>query len=121
MIWLKRFLMVIGALALILLALAGGLMDFSKDAVHQLPDHPNAQWQGAADGGHYIEVTRAEPPYFFVQVRYESGSLWSEGWLKYDDGEAGALTASQVLAFDGDGVIYLQQRKVLASDKSQAH
>ena len=56
-----------------------------------------------------------------MQVRHESGDLWDEGWLKYEDGDASALTTDKVLAFDGDGVIYLQQRKVLAPLRSAAH
>ncbi len=121
MIWLKRFLMVVGGLALALIALWVALTDFNKAPAHGLAEHPNAQWQGAADGGHYIEITRAEPPYYFIQVRYESGQLWDEGWLKYEGRDAETLTANKVLAFDGDGVIYLQLRKVLSADKSAAH
>lgn len=121
MIWLKRFLMTVGGLALVLIALWVALMDFSKAPAHGLAEHPNAQWQGAADGGHYIEITRAEPPYYFIQVRYESGHLWDEGWLKYEGDDGKTLSANEVLAFDGDGVIYLQQRKVLSADKSSAN
>lgn len=120
MIWLKRFLMSVGVLALALLAMALFMVDFSKAPAHVLAEHPNAQWQGAEDGGHYIEITRSEPPYFFVQVRHESGNLWEEGWLKHERGGGETLTANDVIAFDGDGVIYLQQRKVLATDKSKA-
>ena len=121
MIWLKRFLMAMGGLALVLIALYVALMDFTKAPARRLAEHPNAQWQGAADGGHYIEITRAEPPYYFVQVRYESGQLWDEGWLKYEGRDGETLSANEVLAFDGDGVIYLQLRKVLSADKSAAH
>lgn len=120
MIWFKRFLMSVGVLALLALSLVVVFMDFSKPVVPVLPEHPAAHWQGAADGGHFIEITRSEPPYYFVQVRYESGDLWSEGWLKYEGDNGVALSANEVIAFDGDGVIYLQQRKVLAADQQLA-
>ncbi|MCS4259997.1 MULTISPECIES: hypothetical protein [Pseudomonas] len=121
MIWLKRLLMSVGVLALVLLAVVVFKNGFSTTPAHVLAEHPDARWQGGPDGGHYIEITRSEPPYFFVQVRHESGDLWDEGWLKYEDGDASALTTDKVLAFDGDGVIYLQQRKVLAPLRSSAH
>ncbi len=82
-----------------------------------------AGWQGTrrfSFGGYFVEITRAEPPLFFVQVRHASGDLWDEGWVRYEDGDGGPLTADKVLAFDGDAVIYLQQRKVLVSQKSIA-
>ncbi|MCY7262013.1 hypothetical protein DMX09_29535 [Pseudomonas protegens] len=120
MIWLKRFLMSIGALTLILVALGIAWTSLFKEAVHTLPEHPRAQWQGGVDGGHYVEVTRSEAPYYFVQVRYESGDLWSEGWLRHEHGDGAPFSADDVIAFDGDGVIFLQQRKVLAGDKSGA-
>ncbi|WP_259744326.1 hypothetical protein [Pseudomonas protegens] len=116
----KRFLMSIGALTLILVALGVAWTGLSKTPRHGLPEHPRAQWQGGADGGHYVEVTRSEAPYYFVQVRYESGGLWSEGWVRQEHGDGAPFTADDVIAFDGDGVIYLQQRKVLAGDKSGA-
>ncbi|WP_256674770.1 hypothetical protein [Pseudomonas sp. LD120] len=116
----KRFLMAIGGLALGLFVLGLTLLDFSKAPAHVLAEHPNAQWQGGPDGGHYLEITRSEPPYYFVQIRYESGDLWEEGWLKYGHGGGETLTANNVIAFDGDGVIYLQQRKLLARDKAGA-
>ncbi|MGE8412435.1 MAG: hypothetical protein ACN6QY_08740 [Pseudomonas sp.] len=120
MIWLQRFLMLVGVLALVLLGLVLAKVDFAPTPPMVLASHPGAQWQGGVDGGYYVEITRAEPPLFFVQVRHASGDLWDEGWIRYADGDGGPLTADKVLAFDGDAVIYLQQRKVLASEKSIA-
>ncbi|MGC5703114.1 hypothetical protein J4P02_23210 [Pseudomonas sp. NFXW11] len=118
MILLQRFLTIMGGLSLLLLIGALLLMDFSPSAPPVLPGHPEARWQGAADGGHFVEITRAEAPYYFVQVRYQSGDLWGEGWVHHPSDAA--LTPDDVLAFDGDGVIYLQQRKVLAASKAAA-
>ncbi|MCU7645791.1 hypothetical protein [Pseudomonas piscis] len=120
LIWLQRLLMSVGVLALVLLGLVLAKMEFAPTPPPALANHPGAQWQGAADGGYFVEITRAEPPLFFVQVRHASGDLWDEGWVRYEDGDGGPLTADKVLAFDGDAVIYLQQRKVLASQKSIA-
>ncbi|EJM08345.1 hypothetical protein AB7M22_005212 [Pseudomonas sp. ADAK2 TE3594] len=120
MIWLKRFLMVVGALSLLVALGVIFFMDFSKDKPHLLSEYPNSHWRGGADGGQYIEVTKSEPPYYFVQVRHESGELWDEGWLKFGDENSEPLTANSVIAFSGEGVIYLQQRKVLSSDKAKA-
>ncbi|WP_246889975.1 hypothetical protein [Pseudomonas protegens] len=87
--------MSVGVLALVLLAVVVFKNGFSTTPAHVLAEHPDARWQGGPDGGHYIEITRSEPPYFFVQVRHESGDLWDEGWLKYEDGDASALTTDK--------------------------
>nr|WP_260408726.1 hypothetical protein [Pseudomonas cichorii] len=112
--------MTIGALSL--LAALGALyfMDFSKDEPHVLSGYPKAQWRGGADGGQYIEITQSEPPYYFLQVRHENGELWDEGWIKFGDKSSEPLTANSVIAFSGDGIIYLQQRKVFSASKSEA-
>lgn len=119
-LWLKRFIMFVGAFVLLLGVVVVCFSDFSKDKPHVLSEYPNAHWQGGADGGQYIEITKSEPPYYFVQVRHESGELWDEGWLKFGDEKGEPLTANSVIAFSGEGVIYLQQRKILSPEKVKA-
>lgn len=118
-LWIKRFLILVGAVFLLLIVAVLYHMDFSDEQPHILAEYPNAQWQGGIDGGQFIEVLKSEPPYYFVQVRYESGSLWDEGWVKYGEKDE-PLTANDVIAFSGGGVIYLQQRKVLSPERSRA-
>ena len=120
MIWVKRFLMAVGFLACIASVLVVSRMDFSKDEPRVLSEYPNAKWRGGADGGQYIEVTTTEPPYYFVQVRNDDGSLWDEGWLKFGEKNGELLTANDVIVFAGEGVIYLQQCKVLSADRAKA-
>ncbi len=116
-LWIKRFLILVGVVSLLVIVAVLSHMDFSADQPHILTEHPYAQWQGGVDGGQFIEVTKSEPPYYFVQVRYESGGLWDEGWVKYGEKGDEPLTPSDVIAFSGGGVIYLQQRKVLNPNK----
>ncbi|QJI43364.1 hypothetical protein HKK52_21200 [Pseudomonas sp. ADAK2] len=120
MIWVKRFLMAVGLLTCIAGVWVVSRMDFSKAEPRVLSEYPNAKWRGGADGGQYIEVTRSEPPYYFVQVRNDDGSLWDEGWLKFGEKNGEPLTANDVIAFAGEGVIYLQQCKVLSADRAKA-
>ena len=120
MIWLKRFLMVVGALSFLVALGVIYFMGFSKDEPHVLSEYPNAHWRGGADGGQFIEITKSERPYYFVQIRNDDGSLWDEGWLKFGDESSEPFTTDNVLFFEGEGVIYLQQQKVLSSDKAKA-
>ncbi|MFJ7109357.1 hypothetical protein ACIQU2_17430 [Pseudomonas sp. NPDC098740] len=46
MIWVKRFLMVVGFLACIASVLVVFRMDFSKDEPRVLSEYPNAKWRG---------------------------------------------------------------------------
>ncbi|NVZ60041.1 hypothetical protein HX797_27645 [Pseudomonas edaphica] len=120
MIWLKRFFMAVGVLSLLIALVVVAFMRFNESQVHVLSEYPNAHWRGGADGGQYIEITKSEPPYYFLQVRHENGELWDEGWLKFGEDDSEPLTANSVVAFSGEGVIYLQQRKVLSPIKSVA-
>lgn len=119
-LWIKRFLILVGAVSLLLITVVLSHMDFSAEQPHILTARPNAQWQGGVDGGQFIEVLKSEPPYYFIQVRHESGNLWDEGWVKYGEKGDEPLTSNDVIAFSGGGVIYLQQRKVLSPDQSKA-
>ncbi|MCP1498724.1 hypothetical protein J2Y86_003431 [Pseudomonas migulae] len=120
MIWLQRFLMAMGVLASVVLVVIVSYMDFSKDEPRVLSEYPNAKWRGGADGGQFVEISKSEPPYYFVQVRNDDGSLWDQGWLKFGDQNSQPLTADSVMFFAGEGVIYLQQSQVLSADKAWA-
>jgi hypothetical protein len=120
LMWLQRLLMVMGALACVALGVIVSYMDFSKAQPRVLSEHPNARWRGGADGGQFVEISRSEPPYYFVQIRNENGSLWDQGWLKYGDQNSQPLTADSVMFFAGEGVIYLQQTQILSADKAMA-
>ncbi|QVW23258.1 hypothetical protein KJF94_25990 [Pseudomonas hormoni] len=120
MIWLQRFLMAMGVLASVVLVVIVSYMDFSKDEPRVLSEYPNAKWRGGADGGQFVDISKSEPPYYFVQVRNDDGSLWDQGWLKFGDQNSQPLTADSVMFFAGEGVIYLQQSQVLSADKAWA-
>lgn len=120
MIWLQRFLMAMGVLASVVLVVIVSYMDFSKDEPRVLSEYPNAKWRGGADGGQFVEISKSEPAYYFVQVRNDDGSLWDQGWLKFGDENSQPLTADSVMFFAGEGVIYLQQSQVLSADKALA-
>lgn len=82
------------------------LLDFSEDPPKHLTAYPNAEWRGGPDGGEYYEVTQASPPYFYVQIRFEDGELWREGWFKLNvDTKEQALKS--IAGYGGAEEIYL--------------
>lgn len=75
-----------------------------------LQDHPNAHWSGGVDGGAFFEITRAEPPRYFVEIRYENGDIWTAGWVSYQDHP---LRNSDFWGYYGRDVVYLKNEKQL--------
>ncbi|NSX07873.1 hypothetical protein HTX81_04665 [Pseudomonas lini] len=118
MIWLQRFLMAMGALAYVALVVIVSYMDFSKDRHRVLSEYLNAKWRGGAEGGQFVEITKSERPYYFVQIRNDDGSLWDQGWLKSGEENSEPFTVDNVMFFAGEGVIYLQQRQILSADRA---
>ncbi|RON28156.1 hypothetical protein [Pseudomonas lini] len=118
MISLQRFLMAMGALACVALVVIVSYMDFSKDQLRVLSEYPNAKWRGGAEGGQFVEITKSERPYYFVQIRNDDGSLWDQGWLKSGEENSEPFTVDNVMFFTGEGVIYLQQRQILSADRA---
>tara|TARA_R110000868_G_C10942998_1_gene767216 strand:+ start:2662 stop:3024 length:363 start_codon:yes stop_codon:yes gene_type:complete len=75
-----------------------------------LQDHPNAHWSGGVDGGVFFEITRAEAPRYFVEIRYENGGIWTEGWVSE---QGRPLVNSDFWGYDGGTVLYLKNGKQL--------
>lgn len=75
-----------------------------------LRDHPNAHWSGGVDGGTFFEITRAEPPRYFVEIRYENGDIWTAGWVSHQDHP---LRNSDFWGYDGGDVVYLKNEEPL--------
>lgn len=81
-----------------------------------LRDHPNAQWSGGVDGGSFFEITDADPPRYFLEVRYENGSLWAQGWVN----EQGLpLTSSDFLGYYGGNTVELKNGKQLQLENKE--
>lgn len=70
-----------------------------------LRDHPNAQWSGGVDGGSFFEITDVDPPRYFLEVRYESGTIWAQGWV---NGQGQSLTSSDFLGYYGGDTVELK-------------
>jgi hypothetical protein len=101
------------AMTLMLAVVAYSLIDRSDRKVPTLKDHPNAYWSGAQDGGVFFEITKANPPAYYIEVRYESGDIWSEGWVKYEGSGEGKLSSKDLLGYDGGDDVYLQDGTAL--------
>jgi len=75
-----------------------------------LRDHPSAHWSGGVDGGTFFEITRDEPPLYFVEIRLENGDIWTTGWVSYQDHP---LSNSDFWGYDGGDVVYLKNEEPL--------
>lgn len=100
--WLNHVLSAIGVLAIIALVTLLISLRPSNSSAPVLPGHPDAVWRGAQDGGFFIEITRSNPPDYFVQVRYETGDLNSEGWIRFQTPDGKPLTMARVNSADGE-------------------
>ncbi|QJI43366.1 hypothetical protein HKK52_21220 [Pseudomonas sp. ADAK2] len=100
--WLNHVLSAIGVLTIIALVTLFISLRPSNSSTPVLPDHPDAVWRGGPDGGFFIEITRSNPPDYFVQVRHESGGLNSEGWIRFQTPDGKPLTMARVNSADGE-------------------
>jgi hypothetical protein len=100
--WLNHVLSAIGVLTIIALVTLFISLRPSNPSAPVLPGHPDAVWRGAQDGGFFIEITRSNPPDYFVQVRYETGDLNSEGWIRFQTPDGKPLTMARVNSADGE-------------------
>ncbi|WXL25696.1 hypothetical protein WG219_20755 [Ectopseudomonas mendocina] len=101
---LKMFLITTFVLLLILVISAYLVLERSDEAPPSLEKHPNAYWSGAQDGGVFFEITKASPPEYYIEIRYENGQVWTEGWVQY----LSPLTNQDLFGYDGGDVVYLQ-------------
>ncbi len=117
--WLNHLLSLIGALAII------GVVTFfiasspANTSTPVLPGHPDAVWRGAQDGGFFIEITRSNPPDYFAQVRYETGDLHSEGWIRFQTPDGKPLTMARVNSADGE-YLYVDSYLPMSPNKGGA-
>ena len=100
------------ALILILVLLVAAFLHLEPVLAPPAPlrDHPNAHWSGGVDGGVFFEITRAEPPRYFVEIRYENSDIWTAGWVSY---QVHPLKNSDFWGYDGGDVVYLKNEKQL--------
>ncbi|WP_123474168.1 hypothetical protein [Pseudomonas canadensis] len=110
---LKWLIVLISATMLLCIVIAYSLIDRSDAKVPTLKNHPNAHWSGAQDGGVFFEITKKAPPDYYVQVRYESGDIWSEGWVRYESKKGVELATQDLLGYDGGEDVYLQDGTAL--------
>ncbi|WP_082934454.1 hypothetical protein [Pseudomonas sp. DR 5-09] len=78
-----------------------------------LKDHPNAFWSGAEDGGSFFEITKSSPPNYYVEIRHESGDIWSKGWVTHVKKGGGRLLNEDFMGYDGGDDVYLQDETAL--------
>ena len=102
----------LAALALVVILSAAIFMRFEPVVIPPAPlrDHPNAHWSGGVDGGAFFEITRAEPPLYFVEIRYENGDIWNAGWVSYQDH---TLSNSDFWGYYGGDAVYLKSEETL--------
>lgn len=100
------------ALILILVLLVAAFLQLEPVVAPPEPlrDHPNAHWSGGVDGGTFFEITRTEPPRYFVEIRHENGDIWIEGWVSDQDHP---LKNSDFWGYHGGNVVYLKNEKQL--------
>jgi hypothetical protein len=110
---LKWLVVLLSVAMLICIVIAYSLIDRSIAKEPTLREHPNAHWSGAQDGGVFFEIIKKTPPYYYVEVRYESGDIWSEGWLRYESKNGVELAAQDLLGYDGGEDVYLQDGTAL--------
>lgn len=79
-----------------------------------LHDHPNAHWSGGVDGGAFFEITDADPPRYFLEIRYENGTFWAQGWV---NGRGLPLTSRDFLGYYGGDTAELKNGKQLQLEK----
>lgn len=97
-------------LTLVLVAVLFFQMEPIVSTPQPLRDHPNAQWSGGVDGGAFFEITDADPPRYFLEIRYENGTLWAQGWVT---GQDQRLASSEFLGYYGGDTVELKSGKQL--------
>lgn len=100
------------ALILILVLLVAAFLHLQPLVAPPAPldAHPNAHWSGGVDGGSFFEITNADPPRYFLEIRYENGSIWAQGWV---NGQGTPLTSTDFLGYYGSETVELKNGKQL--------
>lgn len=81
-------------LILIVVLLAVGFLNLGSVASlpASLHTHANVQWSDGVDGGSLFDITKADPPRYFLEFRHMSDDIWAErlqapahpeGWREY--------------------------------------
>lgn len=109
---LKWISLVIAALLLILILVAVIFLKLEPIAVTPQPlqDYPNAIWSGGVDGGSFFEISKIEHPRYFLEIRYENGDIWAQGWV---NGQGQPLSSSDFLGYYGGDTVELKNGKKL--------
>lgn len=109
---LKWIALVSTALILVIVLLVAAFLHLEPVVAPPAPlnDHPDAHWSGAEDGGVFFEITDADPPRYFLEIRYENGTLWAQGWVT---GQEQGLTSSDFLGYYGGDTVELKSGKQL--------
>jgi hypothetical protein len=81
--WFQHLLSFVGALSIIATVVFFNAMSPADTSTPVLSGHPDAVWRGAQDGGYYVEITRSNPPDYFVQVRGLDSTVEREGWARF--------------------------------------
>ena len=95
-------------LTLVMVFFVGGEPIVEKP--ESLREHPKALWSGGVDGGSFFEITDSDPPLYFLEIRYENGTLWAQGWV---NGQEQRLTNSDFLGYYGGNTVELKSGKQL--------
>jgi hypothetical protein len=117
---LKLLITFISGVLFLCIVIAYSLIDQSDTKVPILKNHPNALWSGAQDGGVFFEITKKRPPNYYIQVRYENGDLWTEGWVRYESRGGVELTTQNLLGYDGGEDVYLRDETALKLDSNSS-
>lgn len=117
--WLNHLLSLIGALSIIVVA-TFWIGSSRGNAKPVLPEHPDAVWRGAQDGGYFIEISQSTPPDYFVQVRAEGGSLVTEGWTRFSIPDGKPLTMNRVSGADSEYLFIDSYVPITASKGGQS-
>jgi len=99
-------------LVLIAVLLAAALLRLEPVVSSPTPlrNHPDANWSRELDGGAFFEITHAEPPRYFVEIRYENDTLWAQCWVT---GPKQGLTSSDFLGYYGGDTVELKNGRQL--------
>jgi len=110
---LKRLAISLAIIFVLLVVAVFALLERDDGKGPVLKDHPNAFWSGAEDGGSFFEITKSSPPSYYVEIRHESGDIWSKGWVTHVKKDGNQLSNEDFMGYDGGDEVYLQDETAL--------